>query len=139
MPLPVMAPPPLQACVVRAEQKYQVPACILRAIHQIESGGSHRPGLMRSNTNGTRDYGVTQINTVWMRYFNQKFGITAHQITSNSCLAIHAAAYVVRFEINASGDFWMGVGRYHSRTPARRDRYLRRAAALAQQFGCTLR
>lgn len=135
---PPMAPPPIQACVVLAEQKYHVPACILRAIHQIESGGRVRAGLIRSNTNGTHDYGITQINDVWVRYFNKKFGITARQLVNNSCLAIHASAYVVRFEINTSGDFWTGVGRYHSRTPVRRDGYIRRAATFAQKFGCTL-
>ncbi len=128
-----------QTCVLQAEQKYHVPACILLAIHQIESGGSRRAEIVHSNLNGTKDYGVTQINDVWVRYFNRKFGITATEITHDVCLAIHASAYVVRYEINVAGDFWTGVGRYHSRIPARHQWYRQRVALEAQRFGCQIK
>ena len=125
-----------QSCVVAAEAKYSVPSCILLAVHQVESNGDLRSGLVRSNTNGTYDYGVTQINTVWMDYFQRSFGITPAQVANNACLAVSSSAYIIRYEINASGDFWTGVGRYHSRSPVKHDLYVRQVAQQAQRFGC---
>ena len=69
LPFPPMPEQTFSYCVAQAEQKYQVPSCILQAVHQIESGGTLRPGLVHGNSNGTKDYGVTQINTVWANYF----------------------------------------------------------------------
>jgi hypothetical protein len=137
-------PPPMpeqtfQACVVEAGQRYQVPSCILRAVHEIESSGDLRPGLVHSNTNGTEDYGATQINTVWINYFRHNFGVTASQIENDACLAVNGSAYIIRYEINASGDFWTGVGRYHSHTPSEHDRYVHQVAEQAQKFGCYIR
>jgi hypothetical protein len=94
---------------------------------------------VRSNSNGTKDYGVTQINTVWMSYFQRNFGITSSQFTDNACLAVNGSAYIIRYEINASGNFWKGVGNYHSRTPGEHDRYVTRVAQEAQRFGCQIR
>lgn len=136
---PMMPLESFQTCVLQAAQKYHVPACVLLAIHQIESRGSRQTGLVRSNQNGTKDYGVTQINDVWVRYFNRQFGITAALITHDVCLAVHASAYVIRYEINAAGDFWTGVGRYHSRMPTRHQWYRQQVALEAQRFGCQIK
>lgn len=136
--LPV-SEPAFEVCVAQAEQKYQVPSCILRAVHQVESSGSLEPGLVRSNSNGTKDYSATQINTVWVNYFQRKFGLSASQFASDACLAINGTAYIIRYEINSSGDFWTGVGRYHSRTPGLHDRYVRQVADQAQRFGCQIK
>jgi hypothetical protein len=141
MPIPVPPLPPEQfdACVAQAEQKYQVPACILHAVHQVESSGDLAPGLVRSNSNGTSDYGVTQINTVWVKYFGRNFQISGNDFANNACLAVNGAAYIIRYEINASGNFWDGVGNYHSRSPGEHERYIAKVAAQAQRFGCQIR
>lgn len=141
---PPFAPPmPAQtfnSCVVQAEQKYQVPACIMHAVHEIESSGDLAPGLVRNNTNGTQDFGVTQINTVWMQYFERNFGLTPTAFANNACLAVHGAAYIIRYEINSSGgDFWRGVGNYHSRSPIEHARYVMNVAREAQRYGCQIR
>ena len=138
IPLPIEEPTFL-ACVAEAEQKYEVPSCILRAVHEVESSGDLAPGLVRSNSNRTKDYGVTQINTVWTDYFQRNFGITPLQFANNACLAVNGTAYIIRHEINASGDFWTGVGRYHSRTPIEHDKYVRKVATEAEKFGCQIR
>lgn len=141
--MPMLFPPNEPAafhqCVIEAEQKYQVPACILEAVHQVESSGTLEPGLVRRNTNGTSDYGVTQINTVWTDYFQKNFGITSADFANNACLAVNGSAYIIRHEINASGDFWTAVGRYHSRTPEKLYRYAVKVATKAQEFGCQIR
>lgn len=139
LPLPPMPAPTFDYCVAQAEQKYQVPSCILQAIHKVESGGELRPGLVHGNSNGTRDYGVTQINTIWVDYFQRKFGITPLQIAADACLAVNGSAYIIRYEINATGNFWAGVGNYHSRTPVEHDRYVARVARTAEEFGCRIK
>lgn len=128
-----------QSCVVEAEAKYQVPSCVLHAVHEVESSGDLRPGLVRSNSNDTKDYGITQINTVWMNYFQRKFGITASDFANNACLAVNGSAYIIRYEINSTGSFWAGVGNYHSRTPGEHDRYVLQVAQQAERFGCRIR
>lgn len=139
LPFPPLPEQTFASCVAQAEVKYQVPSCILRAVHEIESGGDLRPGLVRVNRNGTKDYGVTQINTVWVNYFQRKFGITAPELADNACLAVNGSAYIIRYEINASGNLWAGVGNYHSRTPGEHDRYILRVAQAAQRFGCQIK
>lgn len=139
LPFPAMPEQTFSSCVAQAEQKYQVPACVLRAVHEIESGGELRPGLVHTNRNGTKDYGVTQINTVWANYFQRNFGITALQLADNACLAVNGSAYIIRYEINSTGNFWNGVGNYHSRTPGEHDRYVIRVAHAAQEFGCRIK
>lgn len=139
LPFPPMPAQTFDYCVAQAEQKYQVPSCILEAVHQVESGGELRPGLVHGNSNGTRDYGVTQINTIWADYFHRKFGITAMQLAADACLAVNGSAYIIRYEINATGNFWAGVGNYHSRTPGEHDRYVMRVARAAQEYGCRIK
>lgn len=143
--IPIDAPPApsqevyLQMCMKKAEVVYQVPTCILNAIHQVESGGSLDARLTSKNKNGTEDFTPMQINTGWVSYFTKHFGITASHLKADTCLAVQASAYVVRYEINRAGDFWTGVGRYHSQTPWRAIQYRNAVAAQAQRFGCVIR
>ncbi|RKP47540.1 lytic transglycosylase domain-containing protein [Trinickia fusca] len=139
LPLPPVPEQTFDYCVALAEEKYQVPACILRAVHEIESGGDLRPGLVHPNSNGTKDYGVTQINTVWANYFQRKFGIPATALADNACLAVNGSAYIIRYEINATGSLWAGVGNYHSRTPGEHDRYVWRVARAVGRYGCQIK
>lgn len=137
-PLP-MPQQTFEACVAAAEQKYQVPGCILHAVHEVESSGDLMPGLVRSNSNGTKDYGVTQINTDWTSYFQRNFGLNASDFAGNACLAVNGSAYIIRYEINRTGNFWAGVGNYHSRSPHEHDHYVAEVAQQAQRFGCQIR
>ena len=38
----------------------------------------------------------------------------------------HAAAWLLRKEYRRTGNLWQAIGAYHSRTPHRRDAYIRR-------------
>lgn len=111
---------PIQTCMVMAARDYSLPSWVLPAVHRVEGGVT---GTVRSNTNGTRDYGPMQINTVWIDRFYAKYGIQPEIIQFNDCMNVKAAAYIIRSEINATGSLWKGIGRYHSRTPSRTHRY----------------
>jgi hypothetical protein len=109
------------SCVQQAARDYQVPEAILYAIRLTENGPI---GGSVNNSNDTKDYGLTQINDVWADYFQKHYKIGRQELMSNPCLSYRASAYVVRYEINRTKDFWVGVGNYHSRTPSLHATYL---------------
>jgi hypothetical protein len=131
--LPNDLPP---ACVFQAAADYQIPPSVLYAIRKAEGGTL---GKSNRNTNGTRDYGPMQINTVWVNRFNRSEGLTADRIAGAPCIAVRSAAYVLRFEINQVDDFWLGVGNYHSHTPFRNESYRAKIYEYAVQFDTLMR
>lgn len=119
------------ACVQQAARDYHVPESVLYAIRQVEGGtvGEHT-----DNTNKTKDYGPMQVNDVWVKHFRSNYGITAEMIRDQPCVAVRASAYIVRYEINRTNDFWRGVGNYHSRTPKFHNRYLSKVLPAAYRY-----
>src|SRR5438105_15265106 len=60
-------------CFLTAANDYALPAKVLVAIVKHESRGR---SVVRRNTNGTFDYGVTQINSAsWGKYMQERYGI----------------------------------------------------------------
>ena len=60
-------PPDMQesvVCSITAAIKYEIPANILLAIAEKESG---KPGQWTSNSNGTHDVGAMQFNTAYLQ------------------------------------------------------------------------
>ncbi|MBA5690543.1 lytic transglycosylase domain-containing protein [Rugamonas apoptosis] len=111
----------MPACVAQAAADYSIPLRALIAIRMTEGG---QTGTVSYNKNKTADYGPFQINTQWIRQFKRQYGITADQLTNDMCMSARAAAYILRFEINAAGgDFWSGIGHYHSHTAAPKAAY----------------
>ena len=114
--------PPVPACVVQAAADYSIPLRALLAVWLTEGG---RPGTVSYNENNTADHGPFQINTTWLKRLNLQFGLTADQLVNDVCMSGRAAAYILRYEINAAnGDFWSGVGHYHSHTKQYKARYI---------------
>lgn len=137
--LPLAHGQDVEACYVETEIAYSVPTCILRAVHDKESSGSLRNGIVsRPNRDGSRDHGVMQHNDFWVRFFNRNYGVTADQLANNACLSIRGAGYVLRYEINRAGDFWKGVGRYHSPDPTIGYNYALSIAQRAERMGCQI-
>lgn len=137
--LPSAALPPdlPAACVFQAAADYQLPPAVLYAIRKVEGGAV---GQSNPNTNGTRDYGPMQINTVWIKRFHRNEGLSAEQVASEPCIAVRSAAYVLRFELNQVGqDFWRGVGNYHSRTPQYHLAYRQKVQVWALHYDQLLR
>lgn len=104
------------ACFVTAATDYNVPAEVLVAMIKQESRG--KP-VVRSNKDGSIDYGYAQINSAsWVPYMERKYSIPREALVSSPCQAIRVQAYVLRVEQNhkrcAQRDIWCGVGRYHA-------------------------
>lgn len=132
----VWTPPPEipVACFVQAADRYSLPRVLLPAIIKVENRQKN-PDAVRVNTNGTKDYGYFQHNTVLLKEYSRKFGIAVDVFKQDRCLAVMATAYKIRYEINRyGGDFWRGVGAYHSRTPSLNRRYAEKVYYAAQNI-----
>lgn len=120
-PLPLPIPDDMPACVITAAERYHIPLRAMIGVLRTEGG---KVGQRVGNTNLTDDHGPFQINTVWVNEL-EPFGYSNDVLTNNYCASAMAAAYILRYEINlADGDFWVGVGNYHSRTPEHHNRYV---------------
>ena len=112
----------IPACIVAAARDYSLPLRALLSVQLTEGG---RPGTLSKNKNGSVDHGPFQINTLWAHRLAREFGITAATLTNDLCWSARAGAYILRYEINqANGDFWEGVGHYHSHTQKFKQAYI---------------
>jgi hypothetical protein len=82
-----------------------------------------------------------QINSIHVPDLAAHYGLpeatVQERLRDDVCFNTRIAAWLLKREIAlADGDFWQGVGRYHSRTPSLRDRYIRKVVqALRERFG----
>lgn len=110
-------PPQLQervVCSISAAVKYEVPANIVLAVAEKESG---KPGQWVKNSNGTHDVGPMQFNTSYLGDL-ARYGITANDVAAAGCYSFDLAAWRIRQHIrNDKGDLWTKAANYHSRTP----------------------
>ena len=132
---PEPATPLSWECVTDAAQRNDLPLAALLGILATEGG---RPGEALSNTNGTWDIGPFQINTCHLNELS-KLGVHPAALMTDSCLNASAAAWLLRKELNRSGDIWEAVGAYHSRTPQHHRAYTvrvqRNLALLSEDAG----
>ena len=117
----------LVACVLQAASVQQLPPELLIAVIKVEGGA---PGVASKNSNRTEDLGVMQVNTgAWLdlvarAHFAGNKDQAYTQLRDDGCYNIQVGAWILRRAIDqSSGDFWHGVGRYHSATPLYNQRY----------------
>lgn len=110
------------SCVVDAAHASGMPVAALLGILATENG---RMGEALDNKNGTWDLGCFQLNTVHLNELSA-MGIAPEAVLRDGRVNAHAAAWLLRKEYQRTGDLWQAVGAYHSRTPHRRDAYIRR-------------
>ena len=114
---------PLTAdCVLDAAHSSGMPAAALFAILATEGG---KTGEALSNKNGTWDLGPFQVNTVHLNEL-AAMGISPDAVLRDGRVNAYAAAWLLRKEYRRTGNLWRAIGAYHSRTPHRRDAYIRR-------------
>ena len=116
------------ACLFAAADVHRVPAAVLAIILQVESGSL---GRVSRNSNGTVDIGPMQINEMWLpqlaRHWHTGLASAYLALRDSFCANIEAAAWILRQALDeANGDFWTGVGFYHSHDPGYRTDYLRK-------------
>ena len=116
---------PFLSCMALVAQIYDLPPRVLPSIQAVEGG---RPGLVMTNRNGSEDYGVMQVNSIWLpalvRYTGLDRAEVRHRLIDRPCFNIAAAGLILRTHLNASGgDLMRAVGNYHSHTPVHHQSY----------------
>lgn len=117
----------VQACILAAGAAYRLPPAVLLILLRVEGG---RLGQVRRNTNGTADIGPMQVNETWLPRLAAHWRATRPAayaaLRDDFCANVEGGAWILRQAIDeAGGDFWAGVGLYHSHTRDNKARYLR--------------
>lgn len=99
-------------CINQAAVEYYVPATLIISVLTTEGG---KVGSASPNINGTYDYGPMQINTVWLKKV-EAYGYSREQIQWDPCINVQVGAWILSQAIADGGNFWDGVGNYHSHT-----------------------
>lgn len=104
-------------CFDEAGMQYSINPQILRAIAQVESG--FKPRAINWNTNGTYDFGVMQINSLWGNIYGEEWWNTL----GDPCANIKAGAMILSSCMKKYGYSWKAIGCYNSQTPGKRNKY----------------
>ena len=110
------------ACVLDAARVSGMPPAALFGVLATKGG---KTGEALSNKNGTWDLGGFQVNSVHLNKL-AAMGISPDAVLRDGRVNAYAAAWLLRKEYRRTGDLWRAIGAYHSRTPRRRDAYIRR-------------
>lgn len=127
------------ACAIKAATAYGLPPAGVVAILEVEGG---RTGEVSENSNGTRDIGLMQVNSLWLEPLAKTWGVSRDEaevaLRDRPCTNIAVGTFILAECIHKrGGDFWQGVGCYHAPSDAERARaYAARVAGkAAQRFG----
>ena len=126
-------PATIEACIFAAASSYHEPPAVLLILLNVEGGTL---GAVSHNTNGTVDIGPMQVNQIWIpklaRHWRADPQSTYEALRDNFCANVEAGAWILRQGLDqAHGDFWGGVGYYHSYDPVYQNTYLRSVLAQA--------
>jgi hypothetical protein len=118
----------LAGCIEAAAFAYRLPAAVLLILLHVEGGSL---GQVSQNDNGTVDIGPMQVNQIWLpmmaAHWRASVSQAYHALRDDFCANVEAGAWILRQGIDeARGDFWEGVGYYHSHDPGYKTDYLRK-------------
>jgi hypothetical protein len=119
--------PPVIRCIDAAASAYRLPPSMLVILLSVEGGSL---GRVSHNTNGTVDIGPMQVNQIWLpaiaRHWHAAEPESLAALRDNFCANVEAGAWILRQAMDqAHGNFWDGVGYYHSHDPGYKADYLR--------------
>lgn len=100
----------LANCWLAASAAFDVPAPLLYAIAEVESGFDAR--AVEYPRNGTRSVGVMQVNSVWFATL-ARIGVTERMLYE-PCVNIHVGAWILSMEIARYGYSWEAIGAYNA-------------------------
>ena len=118
----------VRECLTAAAAAHRLPPAMLVILLKVEGGTL---GRTSQNTNDTSDIGPMQVNTIWVSKIAARWNTTPAAayaaLRDNLCANLEAGAWILRQALDeARGDFWTGVGFYHSHNPTYKERYLRK-------------
>lgn len=103
-------------CINQAVVSYAVPASLIMAVIYVEGG---RNGTRNYNSNGTYDYGVMQINSIWLPEIAKQFAYSAMDLQYDACKNVFAGSWILRQNLDheKTKPLMYAIGSYHSLTP----------------------
>jgi len=107
---------------IEAGKYYDINPKLLKAIAKIES--NFNPNAIRVNKNGTKDYGMMQINSIHLRELSFH-GIDEKQLMEPKINIFVGAALLDR-HLKIFGKDMESIGRYHSATPQYKYQWLQK-------------
>lgn len=99
-------------CFNEAGAAYNVNPILLEAISYTEST-LNPDAVNRSNSNGTADYGLMQINSHWFPKL-EEMGVTEYQIKNDPCSNVYVGAWILARNFETVGEGWLAVGAYNA-------------------------
>lgn len=106
-------------CINHAAITYHVPATVILSVIKQENG---RNGLAKLNKNGTLDYGVMQINTIWLSKL-ASYGYAKEDLQYDACKNVEAGTWILAQGLAEAKTAWRGIGNYNSHTEKFNRRY----------------
>lgn len=101
---------PYEQCIIDTVKQSQFPEMLLLSILYQEYG---RNGKYSTNSNSSKDYGLSQINDARKEEL-ARIGLTLNDVLNDGCKSIIGMTYLLRGEYDkANGDLWTAVGNYH--------------------------
>ncbi len=116
----------IAGCINAAADVYRLPPAVLVILLNVEGGSL---GHVSQNTNATVDIGPMQVNQIWIpqvaAHWHATEAATFHALRDDFCANVEAGSWILRQGLDeARGDFWQGVGYYHSHDPQHKATYL---------------
>ncbi len=116
----------IAGCINAAADVYRLPPAVLVILLNVEGGAL---GRVSQNTNATVDIGPMQVNQIWIPqvavHWHATEAATFHALRDDFCANVEAGSWILRQGLDeAHGDFWQGVGYYHSHDPQHKATYL---------------
>jgi len=81
---------------------------LIKSIVMVESG--ENPKALNRNTNGTTDYGLGQINTIWVKGLE----LDSAKLIRDPEYNLKWSAYILRHCLDEYGWTWKGLSHYHN-------------------------
>ena len=118
----------VRRCIETAARAHRVSPAVLLILLQVEDG---RLGRVSGNSNATVDIGPMQVNEIWLPRVAAHWGASVPEtfvtLRDSLCANLEGGAWILRQGIDeARGDFWQGIGFYHSHSPEHKADYLRK-------------
>ncbi len=115
-------------CFDEAGVQYGINPLVLRAIAKEES--NFDPAAVNWNSNGTYDYGLMQINSIWRTVLGEE----RWKALGDACYNTKTGAWILANCIDKYGYNWKAVGCYNSQTPEISEKYAKRVFKRLKQL-----
>ena len=106
-------------CINHAAIVYHVPATVILSVIKKEGG---KNGQAIKNKNSTFDYGIMQINQIWLPKI-AAYGYTKEDIQYDPCKNIMVGVWIISQHLSKDAPPWESIANYHSKTPQYNKKY----------------